>query len=153
MVASLQRLARTAWIHTSRARAAAVGVEWDPVIAPLAARAVAWACRAARAIAGAAARAVTRFAIRARNSMRARIRGPGTLSHMRRPVSTSSRPRAPHPRRARVSATASAGSGSDEPSPERPGAQRGARLVLAGSLRVTHFYSDFSLPPRPAGAL
>ncbi len=52
MVASLQRLARTAWIHTSRARAEAVGAEWDPIIGPLAARAVARAHRAARAIAG-----------------------------------------------------------------------------------------------------
>jgi hypothetical protein len=149
MVASLQRLARTAWIHTSRARAAAVGAEWDPVIGPLAARAVARAHRAARAIAGAAARAVTRVAIRARNARRAWIGGRGPLSPTCRPVSPSSRARAPHARRVRASAVASAGSGGDEPSPEPPGAQRGARLpavrlVLAGSLRSAQFYSDAS---------
>jgi len=146
MVASLQRLARTAWTHTYRARAEAAQAEWDPVIGPLAARAVTRAHRAAHAIAGAAARAVTRAAIRARNSMRARIGGPAPLSRMRTPESPSSRPRAPRARRVRVSAVASAGSGSDEPSPERPGAQHGARLVLAGSVRAAYFYSDASGP-------
>jgi hypothetical protein len=66
MVASLQRLARTAWIHQCRTRAAAEGAEWDPVCRPLASRAVVRAQRAAGAIAKAAARA----AIRARNLAR-----------------------------------------------------------------------------------
>ncbi len=127
-VASLQRLARTAWTHERYARAAAARADWDPVIGPLAARAVRRAQRAAGAIARAAARAVTRVAIRARNSARARMGAPARLSHMRRPARPSSRPRAPHARRDRVSAVSSAGSGSDEPSPEPPGPDYGPRL-------------------------
>jgi hypothetical protein len=133
MVASLQRLAKTAWIHTCRARAAAAGAEGDAVFSPLAAHAVARARRAERAIASAAALAVTRAAIRARNSARARIWGPARLNHVCRPVSRSSRPRA---RRVRVSAVASGSAGNDEPSPEPPGPHHRARRALAAAQRL-----------------
>jgi hypothetical protein len=128
MVASLQRLARTAWIHQCRTRAAAEGAEWDPVCRPLALRVIVRAQRAAGAIARAAARAVTRAAIRARNLARDRIGVPARLSQMRRLVNRSPRPRTPHARRVRVTAGTSAGSGSDEPSPEPPGQHDGACL-------------------------
>ncbi len=54
-VASLQRLAQTAWIHYCHARAAAAGAEADPLFGPLAKRAVRRAHHAARAIGRAAA--------------------------------------------------------------------------------------------------
>lgn len=125
--ASLQRLARTAWMHKCRARAAATGAEWDPVVGPVAAGVVARADRAASAIARAAARAVTRAAIRARNSARARLGAPARLTYRRRTASPP-RHRAPRVRRVRVSAVTSAGSGSDEPGPEPPGSRNEIRL-------------------------
>lgn len=118
-VSGLHRLARTAWHHHRRACAVAAGAMWDPVVGPMAVRVVARAERAARAITRAAARAATRAAIRARNSARARIGVFTRLGHVRRPMSPSARPRAPHARRRRVSAVHS--SGNDEPSPEPPG--------------------------------
>jgi hypothetical protein len=130
MVASLERLARTARIRRCRAEAAARSAEWDPVVCPLAAQVVARAQRAADAIADAAARAVTRAAIRARDAARARMGVSAQLRYLRRPAIPCSRPRAPHARRVRLSAVASAGSGSDEPGPEPPGQHDGTCLPI-----------------------
>jgi hypothetical protein len=105
-VASLQRLARTAWTHHYRARNAAANAAWDPVVGPLAARAVARARRAAQAISFAAARGVMRAAIRARRAARARASVPMYGARVRRLAARSPRPRAAHVRRVRLSAVA-----------------------------------------------
>jgi site-specific recombinase XerD len=130
-VASLQRLAHTAWLHQRRARRRAEGAAWDPVVGPLAARVVARGERAVRSIACAASRAVTRAAIRARRAARARL--PIPAPRVRPVTGRLSRPRAVHVRRVRLSAVASAGSGADEPSPEPPRRRDRVTLTLPGA--------------------
>jgi hypothetical protein len=120
-LAALQRLARTAWTHHRRARAAASDAAWAPAVRPLAARAVARAQRAARAISLAAARALTRAAVAVRRAAHARTPVPVRGAGARRREVRSRRPRATPTRRVRLSAVASAGSGGEEPSSDPPG--------------------------------
>ena len=131
VVASLQRLAQTAWIHYCHARAAAAGAESDPIFRSRANRAADLAHQAALAVRRAAARAVTRAALRARQAARTGLKAPVPLHFVRRPAGLSSRLRAPARRRVRISAVASAGSGSEEPGPEpshsRSAVRRSAR--------------------------
>lgn len=125
-VASLQRLAQTAWIHYCHAGSAAAGAEGDHFFGPLAKRAVRRAHHAALAIGRAAARAVTRAAIHAHQAARVRAGAPMRPRLARRPTGLSSRPRAPA--RRRVRAVAGAGSGSEEPGPEPSRSRSAVRL-------------------------
>lgn len=128
-VASLQRLAQTAWIHYRHAGSAAAGAEGDHFFGPLAKRAVRRAHHAALAIGRAAARAVTRAAVHAHQAARVRAGAPMRPRLARRPTGLSSRLRAPARRRVRVAAVAGAGSGSEEPGPEPSRSRSAVRLL------------------------